>query len=57
MSVCKVPSVTDKVLALDFSLIGILAKVSGILAEEKIGIFVTSTYDTDYVLVKAKDLS
>ena len=41
---------------LDFSLVGILSKVSGILAEEKISIFVTSTYNTDYVLVKAKDL-
>lgn len=37
---------------LDFSLIGILAKISGILAENKIGIFVVSTYNTDYVLVK-----
>ena len=37
---------------LDFSLIGILAKISSILAEEKIGIFVVSTYNTDYVLIK-----
>lgn len=40
---------------LDFSLIGILSKISTILAENKIGIFVVSTYNTDYVLVKEKD--
>lgn len=38
---------------LDFSLIGILSKVSGILADAKIGIFAVSTYNTDYILVKA----
>lgn len=37
---------------LDFSLIGILSEISGILAKEKIGIFVVSTYNTDYVFVK-----
>lgn len=37
---------------LDFSLIGILSKVSGILADAKIGIFAVSTYNTDYILVK-----
>lgn len=37
---------------LDFSLIGILAKISTLLAEQRIGIFVVSTYRTDYVLVK-----
>lgn len=37
---------------LDFSLIGILSKISNILAENKIGIFVVSTYNTDYILVK-----
>lgn len=37
---------------LDFSLIGILARISELLAEEKISIFVISTYDTDYILVK-----
>ena len=40
---------------LDFSLIGVISKLSGILAENKIGIFVVSTYNTDYVLVKDKD--
>jgi len=37
---------------LDFSLIGILSKLSGILAEHRIGIFAVSTYNTDYILVK-----
>ena len=38
---------------LDFSLIGILSKLSGILAENGIGIFAVSTYNTDYILVKS----
>ena len=37
---------------LDFSLIGILASISTLLAANKISIFVISTYDTDYILVK-----
>ena len=37
---------------LDFSLIGILSKLSTILAENKIGIFAVSTFNTDYILVK-----
>lgn len=41
---------------LDFSLIGILAKISGILADAKIGIFAISTYNTDYILVKEDNL-
>lgn len=40
---------------LDFSLIGILSKITGILAENKIGIFAISTYNTDYVLVKQEN--
>lgn len=40
---------------LDFSLIGILAKISTLLAENKIGIFAISTYNTDYILTKEKD--
>ncbi len=41
---------------LDFSLTGILAGISTILADQGISIFALSTYDTDYVLVKEKDL-
>lgn len=37
---------------LDFSLIGVLAGISAVLAENGIGIFVLSTYDTDYILTK-----
>ena len=40
---------------LDFSLIGILSKLSGLLAENEIGIFAVSTYNTDYILVKAEN--
>ena len=40
---------------LDFSLIGILSRLSGILAEQKIGIFAVSTYNTDYILVKEEN--
>ncbi len=39
---------------LDFSLIGILSKISAILAENGIGIFAVSTFNTDYILVKAE---
>ena len=37
---------------LDFSLIGILARISKILASNEIGIFAISTYNTDYILTK-----
>ena len=37
---------------LDFSLIGILAKIATILADNNISIFAISTYNTDYVLIK-----
>lgn len=40
---------------LDFSLIGILSKISTILANAKIGIFAISTYNTDYILTKAEN--
>ena len=40
---------------LDFSLIGILSELSGILAEHEIGIFAVSTYNTDYILVKEEN--
>ncbi len=41
---------------LDFSLIGILSKILGLLAEAKIGIAAVSTYNTDYIFVKETDL-
>lgn len=41
---------------LDFSLTGILAKLSTILADEQIGLFAVSTYNTDYILVKSFNL-
>ena len=37
---------------LDFSLIGILSRIAGTLADAGIGIFAISTYNTDYILVK-----
>ncbi len=42
---------------LDFSLVGILSKISGILAENRIGLFAVSTFNTDYILVKKEDLA
>ena len=39
---------------LDFSLVGILAKISGLLAEQSISIFAVSTYNTDYVFTKSE---
>ena len=66
--VCKTSSVPPNVIArdddwrafrikgeLDFSLTGILSRISSILAENKIGIFAVSTYNTDYILTKAKN--
>lgn len=41
---------------LDFSLIGILSKISTILVQKGISIFAISTYDTDYILVKDRDI-
>ncbi|MDO4551962.1 MAG: ACT domain-containing protein [Bacillota bacterium] len=37
---------------LDFSLVGILAPIASLLAENRIGIFAVSTFNTDYILVK-----
>lgn len=41
---------------LDFSLIGILARITALLAEASVSVFCVSTYDTDYVLVKTANL-
>ena len=34
---------------LDFSLIGILSKLTAVLAQNNIGVFAVSTYNTDYI--------
>ena len=41
---------------LDFSLVGVLAQIAGVLAEIGVSIFAISTYDTDYILVKDHQL-
>ena len=66
--VCRTQDVPDNVTAredgwrafriqgkLDFSLIGILARISSLMADNGIGIFAISTYRTDYVLTKRDD--
>lgn len=66
--VCATVSVPDLVTAdkgwrglrvegpLPFSLVGVLAALSATLAASEISVFVISTYDTDYILVKDVDL-
>ena len=41
---------------LDLALFGITASLTQPLAREKINIFATATYDTDYILVKEEQL-
>ena len=41
---------------LDFGLTGILAAIANPLAQAKISIFAVSTFETDYVLVKAEKM-
>lgn len=41
---------------LDFSLIGILAGLTNVLANASISLFAISTYETDYLLVRENDL-
>ena len=42
---------------LDFSLTGILAGITGILAGAEIPVFAVSTFDTDYILVRTHNLA
>ena len=66
--VCRTESVPDHTMVredgwrafriqgtLDFSLIGILSRISALMAENGIGIFAVSTYNTDYILVKEEN--
>ena len=41
---------------LDFNLVGIMAKISGTLAEANISIFTISTYNTDYIMIKQEQV-
>jgi hypothetical protein len=41
---------------LPFSLIGIMAEITRILAEAGVSVFVLSTYNTDYILLKQDQL-
>ena len=41
---------------LDFTWVGILAALSACLAASGVSLFAISTFDTDYLLVKAEDL-
>ncbi|MDO5146174.1 MAG: ACT domain-containing protein [Eubacteriales bacterium] len=40
---------------LDFSLVGILSRISTLLAEQKIPVFAISTFNTDYILTKKEN--
>ena len=42
---------------LDFSLIGILSRITAILADAGVSVFCVSTFNTDYVLVKEDRLT
>lgn len=42
---------------LDLSMTGIIAGVSELLSEDRIPIFVISTFDTDYMLVKNENMN
>ena len=41
---------------MDFGLTGVLAGLSTVLAQAGISIFAVSTFDTDYILIKAENL-
>ena len=40
------------VIGFDFNQIGVISSLAAPLAEARVSIFVISTYDTDYILVK-----
>ena len=41
---------------LDFSLVGVISRLTSELAKREIPVFVTSTFDTDYVLIKSEHI-
>ena len=42
---------------LDFSLIGIISRITSILADNDVSVFVVSTFNTDYVFVREENIS
>jgi hypothetical protein len=42
---------------LDFELVGILSRLTGLLADAGIGVLAVSTYDTDYVFIPSRQLA
>ena len=42
---------------LDFGMVGVVSKISSTLAVNRISIFVISTFDTDYFLVKDENMA
>ena len=41
---------------LELSMVGIMAQIGNVLATAKVSIFIVSTFETDFFLVKQKDL-
>ena len=41
---------------LDFGLIGVMASIAGPLGEAGVSLFAVSTFDTDYVMVRERDV-
>ena len=41
---------------IDFSVVGLMAKISNLLAAAQVSLFALSTFDTDYVLVRTSDM-
>lgn len=42
---------------LDFTLVGIIASLTSTLAERGVSVYVVSTYDTDYLLIKEESFA
>lgn len=42
---------------LDFSMVGVISEISSLLSGNNISIFVVSTFNTDYILVKKADFN
>ena len=42
---------------LNFKLTGILAGITAVMVKERISVFLISTFDTDYILIKKQNLT